>query len=144
MLTIRYYCHAFSNNCQIISAPDNSGYYLFFCCENKPWLSAFHHVPFPQLSCQCGILLNLTFGLLPCSSSRPATTTLTSSCSFKSCLKRLHYSLTPILHSTVMQHLGFTSYLRRYINLYAPPTHNHFTALFDFVRDYPGEPAPER
>jgi len=23
-------------------------------------------------------------------------------------------------------------------------THNHFTALFDFVRDYPGEPAPER
>ena len=23
-------------------------------------------------------------------------------------------------------------------------THNHFTALVDFVRDYPGEPAPER
>jgi len=23
-------------------------------------------------------------------------------------------------------------------------THNHFTALFDFVWDYPGEPAPER
>jgi len=23
-------------------------------------------------------------------------------------------------------------------------THNRFTALFDFVRDYPGEPAPER
>ena len=23
-------------------------------------------------------------------------------------------------------------------------THNRFTALLDFVRDYPGEPAPER
>jgi len=23
-------------------------------------------------------------------------------------------------------------------------THNHFTALLDFVQDYPGEPAPER
>jgi len=23
-------------------------------------------------------------------------------------------------------------------------THNCFTALLDFVRDYPGEPAPER
>ena len=23
-------------------------------------------------------------------------------------------------------------------------THNHFTALLDFVWDYPGEPAPER
>jgi len=23
-------------------------------------------------------------------------------------------------------------------------SHNHFTALLDFVRDYPGEPAPER
>jgi len=23
-------------------------------------------------------------------------------------------------------------------------THNHFTALLDFFRDYPGEPAPER
>jgi len=23
-------------------------------------------------------------------------------------------------------------------------THNNFTALFDFVQDYPGEPAPER
>ena len=22
-------------------------------------------------------------------------------------------------------------------------THNRFTALFNFVRDYPGEPAPE-
>jgi len=22
--------------------------------------------------------------------------------------------------------------------------HNHFTALLDFVQDYPGEPAPER
>jgi len=25
-----------------------------------------------------------------------------------------------------------------------PHTHNHFTALLDFVRDCPGEPAPER
>jgi len=23
-------------------------------------------------------------------------------------------------------------------------THTHFTALLDFVRDYPSEPAPER
>ena len=23
-------------------------------------------------------------------------------------------------------------------------THNHFTALLDFVRDYPGEQVPER
>ena len=23
------------------------------------------------------------------------------------------------------------------------PTHNHFTAILDFVREYPGEPAPE-
>jgi len=25
-----------------------------------------------------------------------------------------------------------------------PNTHNRFTALFDFIRDYPGEPAAER
>jgi len=29
----------------------------------------------------------------------------------------------------------------QYINTH---THNHFTALLDFVRDYPSEPAPER
>ena len=26
----------------------------------------------------------------------------------------------------------------------APNTHNHFMALLDFGRDYPGEPVPER
>jgi len=33
-------------------------------------------------------------------------------------------------------------YLNWMIN--AKHTHNRFTALLDFVRDYPGEPAPER
>ena len=27
---------------------------------------------------------------------------------------------------------------------YCDHTHNHFMALLDFVRDYPGEPTPER
>ena len=29
-------------------------------------------------------------------------------------------------------------------NVPPPHTHNHFMALFNFVWDYPGEPAPER
>jgi len=36
-----------------------------------------------------------------------------------------------------LQHLSVTQHTHT-IN-----THNHFTAHLDFVRDYPGEPAPE-
>jgi len=36
---------------------------------------------------------------------------------------------------------SFALHSRQYTHTYK---RNHFTALLDFVRDYPGEPAPER
>jgi len=40
-----------------------------------------------------------------------------------------------------VHHLFFIDF---FIVIFIPPTHNRFTALLDFVRDYPGEPAQER
>jgi len=40
-------------------------------------------------------------------------------------------------HSCIMLVLGYNNHTHT-------RTHNHFMALLDFVRDYPGELAPER
>ena len=81
--------HRYSNCCQTVNQPDNSGRHLLVCSQNQyESLHILHHAPFLQLSNRCVILMNLTFGLLPHS---PPSNSVSSP----------HCSLLPIVHSTI-------------------------------------------